>query len=248
MTYLDVLVEYAHARLDDRVRDALYARGVSDEQISTYRIGHLDGNLPTLPLEAAEFLRWSKNGERVTDALVLPLTCPTGELRGLQFRYVSREKKGYQDFIPYKEEAVLFGLRQAMPSVWAGGEILLVEGAFDLFPLQRHFPAIVATLTARVPENLIPPLRRLVRRVWVGYDADPAGQAAMKQFARDYGKTFDVRFLTYPKVKVTGTAQYCKDPNELWEAWGDDQVGRFMKTAMSSHLMESANAQDVFGS
>lgn len=231
MTWQEVLTDYAQTNLTERVKEALYGRGVSEEQIVAYRIGYLNHDLPDL--EGAEaFLRWSQG--KLDDVLVLPLTTTLGVIQGFQFRHVDRERKGYQNFMPYKEEALLFGLAEAMPYVWRTGTIYLVEGAFDLFPIQRHFPGVVATLTAKIPENLVPVMRRLVHTVWVGYDADPAGKAATKQIVRELGSEFSVRPVYYPPVKAYGSDRPIKDPGELWEAWGDDQFGKFIQTLVGS--------------
>lgn len=241
MTWFDSLTRFAQANLNERVRDALYGRGVSDDQIDAYRIGYLDRLLPDLE-GADDFLRWCKGGEKLDGVLVLPLTTTTGAVRGFQFRYVDRARKGYQSFMPYKEEALLFGLGQAMPHVWQTESIWLVEGAFDLFPIQRHFPGVVATLTAKVPEPLVRVMRRLVQTVWVGYDADPTGKAATKQFARDFRDEFRVCPVYYPPVRAYGSDHPIKDPGELWEAWGDDQFGKFIQTVMrSTNPMEFEN-------
>ena len=241
MTWLDVLAQQARANLTDEVRERLYARGVTDGQMVDFRIGYLDRTLPELE-GAEDFYRWAK-GRRLENVYVFPLTTPLGVTRGFQFRPVERAQKGYLDFIPYKEEPVLFGLGQAMPHVWRQRGIWIVEGVFDLFPLQRHVPNIVATLTARVPDNLTRVMRRLVDQIWLGYDADAAGKAAMTQFVRSHGQEFRVHPVYYPQVRMVGSEQKCKDPGDLWEAWGDEQFGRFIQTVLrSADPMEFSNA------
>lgn len=246
MTWFEAMAAYAQANLTERVREELYGRGVTDEQISLYGLGYVNGSYPTEGVPS-DFGPWCKDGEKLRDVIVLPLTTPTGAIRGFQFRQVDREKKGYQTYMPYKEEALLFGLGQAMPHVWATQSIWLVEGAFDLFPLQRHFPGIVATLTAKVPEPLVRVMRRLVRTVWVGYDADPTGKSATKQFEREFRSEFQVRPVYYPSVRAFGSDRPIKDPGELWEAWGDEQMGNFVRSLVGSvDPMEFADGQDVF--
>ena len=233
MTWLDDFAAYGQQNLTETTRDALSARGVSDEQMAQYQIGYLGQGLPDLPY-TEDFLGWSRAGARISDAFVLPLTTATGLIQGFQFRSVDRARKGYLNYMPYKEEALLFGLAQALPHVWKTGAVWLVEGAFDLFPIQRHFPGVIATLTAKVPDNLVALLRRLAQAVLVGYDADPAGQAATKQFDRAYKSAFNIHPVSYPPVVIQGTTRCIKDPGELWEAWGDDQVGRFVQTVLNS--------------
>ena len=246
MTWLDELTAHAQTNLSDRVRDALYARGVSDEQVAEYRIGYLDRKLPDFE-GMGDFLKWAHQGSRLDDVLVLPLTNTLGVIHGFQFRHVDRARKGYLDFLPYKEESVLFGLGQAMPHVWRTEGIWLVEGAFDLFPIQRHFPGVVATLTARVPENLVRVMRRMVRHVWVGYDMDAAGRSAAADFARGYSGDFRVETVYYPQAHVLGSTLPTKDPGDLWEAWGDEQLGRFVQSVIRSiNPMEFSDAEAVF--
>lgn len=230
MPWLDDLVTFAHSRLDDRVRDELALRGVSDDQIDLFQIGHLDRSLP--PGCPKEFTEWARGGARLDDVYVLPLTNVLGAVRGLQFRHVARERSGYDDFIVDKGEAVLFGLAQAMPHIWKTESIFLVEGGFDLFPVQRAFPGVVATLTARVVESLTRVLRRMVTEVWLGYDMDPTGRKACASFAREHGKEFRCHTVTYPQPK-SPNGKPPKDPNELWELWGDQRFGAFVQTVIS---------------
>lgn len=227
--WLDALVSHAASRLDERVQEALFARGVSEEQMTVYQLGYLDRELPSLDYPQ-EFLEWSHHGKKLDDVLVLPLTNTLGVVRGLQFRHVERDRTGYMDWFATKEEPVLFGLGQAMPHVWATRSIYLVEGAFDHFPLQRHIPTIVATLTAHVGANFLRSLRRLVDEIWLGYDMDQAGRHACLAFTKAHGKEFTrVHTVTYPKVQIVG-GHVVKDPGELWEAWGDSQVAQFVRT------------------
>lgn len=233
MTWTDDLIQFCSAQVSERAQTVLYGRGVTDEQIKLYQIGYINRRLP--PLEGAEaFLEWSHRGEKLEDMFVLPLTTTLGVVKGFQFRHVDRERKGYTDFFLSQEEPVLFGLGQAMPHVWNTEQVLLVEGAFDLFPLQRHVPAIFATMTAKVTLPVVRLLRRLVRHVWLGYDMDAKGRKACFEFAREFGREFDTHIVAYPKIFKVGTKELLNDPGDLWEAWGDVRVREFVKSTMDS--------------
>lgn len=234
---MDDFVSFAHDRVHDDVRDILLSRGVTPEQIALYRIGYIERDLPTLPYPD-DFVVWAKHPGRFDRVLVFPLTTSTGTVAGFQVRALDRTRKGYMNYMPYREEAVLFGLAQAMPHVYANESLWLVEGAFDLFPIQRHFPGVVATLTAKVPGTLVPLMRRLARRIFMGYDADPAGESATKQFIREYRSEFDIQHVRYPRVKFPMTDQVIKDPADLWEVWGDEQVGRFVKSVLPTEIFD----------
>lgn len=246
MSWLDEFVSQASFAVDDRAREALWARGVTDEQILGFKIGYVDRQLPDT-MYPKSFLDWSRDGSKLDDMLVLPLTNALGELKGLQFRHVVRERTGYSDFIPEKGEAVLFGLAEAMPAIWARRSVFLVEGGFDLFPVQRFVPNVVATLTAHVSKPFLRILRRTVREVWLGYDMDNAGRRASAKFKDEHAGDFErIHTLSYPKVTMAD-GKLSKDPGELWEAWGDAQFSAFLRSVMSraDHEMEPFNAEDL---
>jgi len=214
MTWMDDLVAYAASKVDERVRDALLGRGVSDSQAAAYGIGHLCDELPDDVPD--EFRAWAKG--KIGDVLLFPLTNSLGDIRGFQVRSVERGKSGYSDYMPDKREPCLFGLCQATKAMWETRSVFLVEGAFDLFPIQRAFPAVVATLTARAEPAFARLLKRLVDRVWVGYDMDAAGRRGCSGFARDHGRDLEVYIVSYPEPNKV------KDPGDLWEAWGDSRL------------------------
>lgn len=243
MTWLDDLVLYASLRLDDRGREALYARGVTDEQIALFGLGYLDRDLPGNVDFPGDFLKWAHRGSKLDDVFVLPLTNALGEIRGVQFRHVERERAGYMDYILRTGEAVLFGLAQAMPHIWGTGRIWIVEGGFDLFPIQRQFPATIATLTARLVEPLVRVLRRLVTEIWLGYDMDKTGRTKSEQIVKQHGAEFTIHNVHYPVV-VMADGKSSKDPSDLWEAWGDPTFATFVRELLdrTTSPMERFNA------
>src|SRR5690606_5361640 len=173
------------------------------------------------------FYDWGKGKK---DGFIFPLTSSLGDVRGVQFRYVDRERKGYTDYIENvgRYEFVTFGLSQALPHIWETGEVWIVEGVFDLFPVQRVFPNVFPSLTARVTETSVRFLRRLVKRVYLLYDMDGPGRKACEYFQRRYGKEFEVRT---PKLPLVNTVQgvRVKDVSDLWEAWGEERTTEFLR-------------------
>src|SRR4051812_13467368 len=101
----------------------MLSRGASDSQIETFQLGYLNRELPAgLP---NHFLEWARGGEKLDDVFVLPLTNTLGEISGLQFRHVDRERAGYMDYFVDRKETVLFGLGQAVASMWATRSVYL---------------------------------------------------------------------------------------------------------------------------
>lgn len=222
-----MVADFAQAQLPARVRESLWARGVSDDQIDSFKVGYLNGKLPDLPHPADTFLEWANNNGGLKDVVVLPLTNILGDILGLQFRGVSVKK--YSDFIMPVDEPVTLGLSQAAEGIWKSEEVWVVEGGFDMFPLQRVFPNVIPTLTAKVTLPLVRLLRRLVRRIWLLYDADKGGREATKEFLERYGKEFDVHLVKIPPLTLP-SGKRVKDPGEWWEAWGDEKLATHLRT------------------
>jgi len=227
--WLEVLTQFAQGQLGDREKEALYLRGVSDEQIGLYRLGYIDQKLPEL--EDKGLLREKYQGTHwLRDSFFLPLTNTLGQVKGFQLRHVEQDQKGYSHFSPYEDEPVLFGLAQAVPHIWGRWSVALVEGAFDLFPIQRAWPNVVATLTSRLTSQVARTLRRFVDELWLMYDMDKAGRDAVdrvyKQHGQGFGKIHDVRF---PRPLAADGKVRVKDPSELWEVWGDTRLRDFLQ-------------------
>ena len=215
--------------MPDSIQESLWCRGVSDDQMALYRVGYVDRKLPEGVEYPNTFLEWSEEGAKLKDSLVFPLTNWLGEVRGVQFRPARREDKGYRDFIVDKTQTVLFGLSQAAPHVWATGKVCLVEGVFDLFPVQRFAPHVITTLTARASDQLVRSLYRFVQRVQLMFDDDPPGKRGTNKFIQFHGPLFDTSVVEYPTGVVMANGKLAKDPGEIWEAWGDDRLSGFFR-------------------
>lgn len=229
MKWLDDFVSFAQECVGPSEREALHSRGASLTQIQDYRLGFLE-DLPCVDVPEGFTQWWRKHA--LADVLVLPLTNTLGQVKGIQCRSIHEGKKGYVDFFASQEETALFGLAQAMPSIWDSGKIFLVEGAFDLFPVQRHIPHVVATLHAGISGNLWKLLRRLVSEVYLGWDSDPTGWRVSADILKsERAKAFSFKWVRYPNVPFQGKST--KDPSELWEAWGDARLGVFLREQQS---------------
>lgn len=227
MKWLEDLANHCRDALCDSERERLYLRGVSPPQISAFGLGYIDSELPPLNYPGHFLAWWSLHKGELDDSYVIPLTTTLGHVLGFQFRHVDPSRRGYLDYFASKEEVALFGLYQAMPFVWETGSICLVEGAFDLLPIQRHIPQVVSTLHAGVSAAFWRVLRRIAPKIYLAWDADVAGREASYSIVRgDKAKSFDVQIVKFPNVPLRN--KLTKDPNELWEAWGDTRLGVYL--------------------
>jgi hypothetical protein len=213
---LEEIVAEAVEAMGDRELEALLVRGMSEAQVAQYRVGYSQDPLPLPGLG------------KVDDCWVFPLTNSLGQIRGVQVRPVVRSRKIYVDYLAPGSEAepVLFGLAEAMPHCWELGYCFLVEGVFDLPPIQRAAPATVATVKAGLTPQLARLLRRMGVRVYLGWDNDPAGLKARKDCRINHPDLSTVS-VHYPKEPLPkgGTT---KDPGDLWELWGTKKMDEFV--------------------
>lgn len=226
---MDEFVQVAHRQLGSTAREALCRRGVSDSQIDAFSMGVLPaGRLPAKVECTPRFIAWwGACRYRFKNPLVFPLTTALGVVQGLQFRDLDQRIRGYLDYFETKEEPALFGLRQAMPSVWETESVWVVEGVFDLCPIQRHVPNVIATLHAGIPSALRRLLRRVARTLFVAYDMDPVGRKVSYELARELKDEFKVKIVGFPRPHLS-TGRAAKDPNELWSAWGDESLASYI--------------------
>lgn len=235
MGWIQEMVAFAHAKMTPDVREHLWRRGVSDSQIDSFEIGILPGARPPEEVESSpRFAAWWRvHHAQFKNALVFPLTSTLGIIHGLQFRDLDPKTRGYLDYFESKEEPAFFGLSQAMPSVWSTETIWLVEGVFDLCPIQRHVPNVVSTIHAGISNQLKRVLHRVVRTVFIAYDMDVTGRKVSYDLARDLKDQFEIRVVKFPRV-VLATGSKTKDPNDLWSAWGDESLGACIKRLSAS--------------
>jgi len=224
--WLDDFVKAASEDWDMVSQDAIARRGVSEHQVELYRIGVVHKGLPEGIDYPESFSKWF-HGKGIQNSYVIPLTSCTGAIRGLQFRSTDRKKPGYLDWFDTKSEAVFFGLAEAMPHIWKNNRVLLVEGAFDLFQVQRVFPGVICTLHAGVSPALWRVIRRVASHVTIGWDNDATGnKQAWEILKGPYNKIFRLDMITYPKERTSD--KLTKDPEELWCIWGSTKLDRWL--------------------
>lgn len=230
--WLSEFVKVAHENWSSEAEEAIARRGVTQAQIELYRLGFVGAGLPEGPAYPDEFLAWWR-GKKVVDSYVLPLTNCTGKIRGIQLRSIVRDKKGYLDWFETKSEAVFFGLGEAMPHLWESPRTLLVEGAFDLFHVQKTFPGVICTLHAGVSPALWRVLRRMVSHVTLAWDNDATGfKQSMAVIKGPFTEFFSkIDMISFPKESFKG--KWTKDPEELWCMWGSAKLDGWLRSELA---------------
>ena len=212
--------------LTDDVEGYFLGRGAKQDSIESEGIvtwQRLDSPAP----DPAFRVMAGSYGERFVGYAVCPVWSPRGTLIGFEARNIQR--KYIRDYrLPEAAWNPFFiGMRRALPKLWAGGDAWIVEGQFDLYPLEWAVPetdAVLATVRAKLSKWHLEFLRRYCQG-WVHmvYDRDETGQKATFGYSTEDGKrrmgaldALQRVGLKSRDVPFTGG----KDPGEIWDQGG----------------------------
>ena len=253
--WLEDVVNAAHGSLlrtdpHHPARGYLRERGVTDDEIVTYRIGYW-ADQPTVVSCTPEFWSWSRRfgGNR----LVFPLTNAFGFAVGMQVRHMG--EKGYENFVlkPRDLYVPVFGLHVALPVMYAQQRVVLVEGVFDYFALVKYAPDTLCTLTANVTNAVKRILARYTTLVICCFDMDETGRRGAYKLAgldvpTQFRKAGDTTRLGPPKepppYNVMMPYYTEHDPDDLRKAGKDQELRRIvLPTPLMSSFAEMTGAQ-----
>ncbi|MEY4375279.1 MAG: hypothetical protein RL760_1446, partial [Candidatus Eisenbacteria bacterium] len=179
-------------------RAYLEQRGITRETQRLFRLGlSLPGWENLVPKLRSRFseeiliearLAGRKEGSRgafdwFRNRLMVPLIATGGAVIGFGARAMGDEQPKYlnsPESTVYHKSQFLFGLEQARRSVKPDGEMIVVEGYFDVIALHQAgiTNVVAASGTALTPDHART-LKRMVRGVALTFDGDRAGQNAM---------------------------------------------------------------------
>lgn len=206
-------------------------RGAKEESIK--RIGVVTWQMMAVPpdLEGEANSFWIKKygpfGEKLMGWLVWPLLSPRGTVIGFAARRTD-VKVITRYLLPEAEwNPIWTGMcPETMERIWAGADIWVAEGIFDLFPLEWAAPAntvVLGSERARLTYKHIEFLRRFSRgQVWLIYDNDETGRRGVTGWVDETGKERPggIDRLRRAGVQCRDVTYRGKDPGEVWKKGG----------------------------
>jgi DNA primase len=181
----------------EKARKYLHGRGIEKDTIADFGLGYAPNDWDGLtrflkkrgiPLEKAHLLGLVnlKGGRGPHDTfrnrVMFPISSFNGRIIGFGGRALQEATPKYlnsPDSPVYKKSRSLYGLAKAKQSVRANGEVIIVEGYFDLLRLyQEGFQNVVASLGTSLTSGQIELLKRYTDRMILAYDSDAAGTKA----------------------------------------------------------------------
>ena len=172
--------------------------------------------------------------------LVCPAYSPRGDLIGFEARtWRIGEGKHITDYrLPsaYWNPFFLGLTPETMQKIWEGGDVWVVEGLFDLAPMDRIVPkrdVVLATVRAKLSNAHIEFFRRHVRSpgqmVHLVYDNDETGKKQV--FGWKDERTGKERWGALKRLESVDPPVPCqhvkyqgKDPGEVWDKGGEEAL------------------------
>ncbi len=231
------------SREGEAARRYLEARGIDRGTVSAYALGYAPDEWDRLrrflektpgALKRAETLgllipRKSGRGlyDRFRNRLMFPIFNTTGRVLGFGGRALGEENPKYlnsPDSFFYHKGSVLYGLQRAEKAIRERGEVLLVEGYFDLLALhQGGIPNAVAVCGTALTPGQIDLLKRYTRNLVLVFDGDEAGRkAAFRNLPAFLERDIPARVVHLPEEE---------DPDSFVRAHGAGALLELVKSA-----------------
>ncbi len=194
-------------RLDDRARQYLDERGLTQNTIQRFALGfappgfsnlvdHLEArNVPADLATELGLLGPRQSGgsyDRIRGRIVFPIVAPGGDVIGFGARRADWIDSGPDapkyvnspESPIYDKSSVFYGLDVAREHIRRSGSAVLVEGYMDVLGLQQAgIATAIASCGTALSQKHAEILAKLAKRVVTLYDADDAGVAATRKSA-----------------------------------------------------------------
>lgn len=220
--------------LSEEAGGYLRGRGLRSDSIETLELGQWVPPEDPAPCEIFR-KRYGKHGDMMIGWIICPFRSPRGNLLGLEGRtWAWEDGKQITDYRMGEAawNPVFIGLTSAaMEKIWAGGDVWIVEGLFDLAPMERVIPSkdvVLATVRAKLSDAHVEFLRRFLRpgaTVHMVYDNDETGRKQTHGWVDE--KTGKSRWGALQVLERVGLKcrdipyRGGKDPGEIWDAGGE---------------------------
>lgn len=202
--------------LSEESRFYLLGRGAEPQSFTKMNV--VTWRTAEAPAPCKDFQKqFGTHGQRMDGYLVFPLYSMRSQLIGFITR--SMENKFYSKYLmglDYNWNPVLLGLHRALPKIWNGGDLWIVEGIFDLFAMEHVIPpkdGIVAAGRAMLTWQHYDFLRRFNIYVNLVFDMDAAGRNGASKVMYN----LNLHSIRGRNINYIGG----KDPGEIWDQSGE---------------------------
>lgn len=212
--------------LEEEHEGYLLGRGGKEESIC--RLGVRTWKPLQEPAPSKDFReKYGDFGGKLEGWLIWPLRSPVGRVLGFAGRQDPEETPN-RFLLPEADwNPIWTGLTpEVMTRIWAGVDIWVVEGLFDLLPLEWAVPeqdAVLGSERARLTDKHVEFLRRYCGgRVILVYGNDDVGRHGIHGWVDDAGKKRwgDLQRLQSLNISAESRQYRGKTPGEVWRQGG----------------------------
>lgn len=202
--------------LSEDARDYLMGRGATPEVIEQWKLVTFEAPPEPCPDERLH-KHYGTNFDRFEGKVIYPLYSPRGRLLGFDSR-TPYAKDDDRYLLPESRwNPVWIGMPAAMPAIWKGADIIVVEGRFDVWAMLHattRGQAVLGSGPAHLSYKQTEFLRRWAQSdVYMGYDNDAAG----KKGIADALKHLEMKRVSCNELRYGRTGD---DPGAIWDRGG----------------------------
>lgn len=251
-----------HPEIGAEARSYLAARGIRPETVETFGLGYApsgwDGLVRALTREGFGLAELAAAGlvvdkdepgsrrqderryyDRFRARVMFPIVDQRGRVMAFGGRVLGEGLPKYlnsPELPTFKKGTALYAMPQAKDAAWRAKSLIIVEGYFDAVALhQAGVRHAVATLGTALTPDHVRTLSRLVGKVVLIFDPDPAGvRAAMRTLDLFKDSGMSVRVVSLPEGR---------DPDAFIREHGPEEFRRLESAAPG--LLEFAVAQSL---
>jgi DNA primase len=202
--------------LSEDDRDYVMGRGATAEVIDQWGLKTFEPPPEPCPDQSLHH-HYGPNFDRFEGKIIYPLFSPRGRLLGFDSRTRYRKDDDRYLLMEARWNPVWIGMPGAMQAIWAGRDIIVVEGRFDVWAMLHattRGQAVLGSGPAHLSYKQAQFLRRWARGdVYMAYDNDDAGKR---------GTADAIKNLSFGRVSCI-ELRYGRsgdDPGELWDRGG----------------------------
>lgn len=211
-------------QMTEEAEGYLLGRGAKTETYEDFGEGVWVGSPNPCP-DSVFVERFGAHGEKIAGYLTCALWTPRGDPLGFEARKFKGGKRviRYLDFPRAYYIPAWLTRRDTAAKLWAGGAAWIVEGRFDLYPLEWAIPpedAVLASGRAMLTFRHVEYLRRFGCPVKFAYDNDETGESGYEK-AKGW---LERSGLDVERIPYRG-----KDPGTVWDNHGLDGMRRYFQ-------------------
>lgn len=203
----------------DEHRDYLMGRGATPDLIEKWGIRTFECPFSRCP-DPVLAKRYGPHLETFRERIVYPLRSLRGRLLGFDSRHVDQKDDLRLLLAESRWNCVWIGAPQGMDLIWAGSDLVVVEGRYDVFAMLQIVgdKAVWGSGPAHLSWKHVESVRRWVRgTVHVVYDQDEAGRRGTEKGLGEM-RRHEVRCIEVP-YGASGD-----DPGAIWDRGGREAL------------------------